>query len=110
MISAVLMADSSREHNFRPERLITCSTSKVTDPDSSDRRPIPHKASNYLLQVKELAKELDIGFLTVGFDPRWEVKDVPIMPKNRYRCVVLTHRPPSLMQVVRGQHKYWSPA
>lgn len=39
------------------------------------------------VQVKELAAELDVGFLTIGFDPKWEVKDVPIMPKNRYRSV-----------------------
>ena len=42
-----------------------------------------------LVQVKELAKELDVGFLTVGFDPKWEVKDVPIMPKNRYRSFAI---------------------
>ena len=34
-----------------------------------------------------MAKELNVGFLTVGFDPKWEVADVPIMPKNRYRRV-----------------------
>ena len=37
------------------------------------------------MQVKTMAKELDIAFLTAGFDPKWAVKDVPIMPKNRYR-------------------------
>ena len=43
---------------------------------------------SYLIQVKELAEELGVGFLTIGFDPKWEVKDVPIMPKNRYRSVL----------------------
>ena len=35
-----------------------------------------------------MAQELDIAFLTVGFDPKWAVKDVPIMPKNRYRSAL----------------------
>lgn len=39
----------------------------------------------FTLQIKTMAKELDIAFLTVGFDPKWAVADVPIMPKNRYR-------------------------
>lgn len=38
-----------------------------------------------VLQIKTMAKELDIAFLTVGFDPKWAVADVPIMPKNRYK-------------------------
>lgn len=37
------------------------------------------------VQIKTMANELDIAFLTTGFDPKWAVKDVPIMPKNRYR-------------------------
>lgn len=37
------------------------------------------------MQIKTMAQELDIAFLTVGFDPKWAVADVPIMPKNRYR-------------------------
>lgn len=41
----------------------------------------------HLQQVKEIAEELGVGFLTIGFDPKWEVKDVPIMPKNRYRVM-----------------------
>ena len=40
------------------------------------------------VQIKTMAQELGIAFLTAGFDPKWPVKDVPIMPKNRYRCAV----------------------
>lgn len=47
---------------------------------------------NFALQIKTMAKELDIAFLTVGFDPKWAVADVPIMPKNRYRYVALPTR------------------
>ena len=37
------------------------------------------------MQVKSIAKEAGVAFLTLGFDPKWQVADVPIMPKNRYR-------------------------
>ena len=33
-----------------------------------------------------MANELGVAFLTTGFDPKWAVKEVPIMPKDRYRC------------------------
>lgn len=36
------------------------------------------------LQVKTLAKEAGVQFLTVGFDPLSAKEDVPIMPKARY--------------------------
>lgn len=45
------------------------------------------EVNSHLYQVKTMAKELDIAFLTAGFDPKWAVKDVPIMPKNRYRIM-----------------------
>lgn len=40
-------------------------------------------------QVKTIAEELGLAFLGIGFDPKWRVEDVPIMPKNRYRCTAL---------------------
>ena len=41
-----------------------------------------------LAQAKTIAAELGVGFLAVGFDPKWRVEDVPIMPKGRYRWAV----------------------
>ncbi|XP_017698922.1 glutamate--cysteine ligase, chloroplastic-like isoform X2 [Phoenix dactylifera] len=35
-------------------------------------------------EVKAVAEELGIGFLGIGFQPKWELKDIPIMPKGRY--------------------------
>ena len=40
-------------------------------------------------QVKTIAEELGLAFLGIGFDPKWQVEDVPIMPKNRYRRAAL---------------------
>ena len=36
-------------------------------------------------QVKTIAQEIGVAFLGIGFDPKWQVADVPVMPKNRYR-------------------------
>ena len=38
-----------------------------------------------VVQVKSIAGELGVGFLTLGFDPKTHLEDVPIMPKGRYR-------------------------
>lgn len=32
-------------------------------------------------QVKAVAEEMGIGFLGIGFQPKWGLKDIPIMPK-----------------------------
>lgn len=45
------------------------------------------EVNSHLYQVKTMANELGIAFLTTGFDPKWSVKDVPIMPKNRYKIM-----------------------
>lgn len=38
----------------------------------------------HLRQVREVAGELDLGMLGMGFDPKWRREDVPWMPKRRY--------------------------
>ncbi|GAB4856852.1 glutamate--cysteine ligase [Ancistrocladus abbreviatus] len=32
-------------------------------------------------EVKAVAEEMGIGFLRIGFQPKWGIKDIPIMPK-----------------------------
>ncbi|MFQ5784762.1 MAG: glutamate--cysteine ligase [Alphaproteobacteria bacterium] len=39
---------------------------------------------SHLAQVKAIGKELGIGFLGVGFQPKWRRDDIPVMPKGRY--------------------------
>ncbi|MDP6688054.1 MAG: glutamate--cysteine ligase [Alphaproteobacteria bacterium] len=39
---------------------------------------------NHLAQVKEVAQAMDVGFLGLGFDPKWRREDIPVMPKGRY--------------------------
>ena len=41
--------------------------------------------SQPVAQVKTIAAEIGVGFLTLGFDPKTRLEDVPIMPKERYR-------------------------
>ena len=36
------------------------------------------------LQVKTICEEMGIGFMGLGFDPKWAISDIPVMPKGRY--------------------------
>ncbi|MCK5446429.1 MAG: glutamate--cysteine ligase [Rhodospirillaceae bacterium] len=38
----------------------------------------------HLQQVKAVAAEMGIGFLGLGYQPKWELGDLPWMPKGRY--------------------------
>ena len=39
---------------------------------------------NHLAQVKEVASEIGVGLIGVGFHPKWKREDIPWMPKGRY--------------------------
>jgi glutamate--cysteine ligase len=38
----------------------------------------------HLAQVREVAEELGVGFMGLGFQPKWALDDMPVMPKGRY--------------------------
>ena len=38
----------------------------------------------HLDEVRTVAEELDIGFFGIGFQPKWGIGDIPVMPKARY--------------------------
>jgi glutamate--cysteine ligase len=42
------------------------------------------EVSEHLGQVKEVAKELGIGFIGLGYQPKWPREKAPWMPKSRY--------------------------
>jgi glutamate--cysteine ligase len=42
----------------------------------------------HLAQMGEIAAELGIGFLGIGFSPKWTLGEVPMMPKERYRIMM----------------------
>lgn len=42
---------------------------------------------DHLKQVKQIAARLGIGFLGMGFQPKWPRADVPWMPKGRYKIM-----------------------
>lgn len=46
--------------------------------------------NSHLYQVKTIGEELGIGFLGVGFDPKWQIEQIPIMPKDRYEQQYIT--------------------
>jgi glutamate--cysteine ligase len=39
---------------------------------------------HHLLEVTEIGSELGIGFLGIGFSPKWTLAETPVMPKARY--------------------------
>ncbi len=41
----------------------------------------------HLAQVREVGEELGIGFLGMGFSPKWTLDETPIMPKGRYKIM-----------------------
>ena len=45
------------------------------------------EVNSHLYQVQTTSEELGIGFLGMGFDPKWAREDIPIMPKGRYQIM-----------------------
>ncbi|TVU22648.1 hypothetical protein EJB05_32362 [Eragrostis curvula] len=39
---------------------------------------------SHLYQVKAVGEKMGIGFLGLGFQPKWDLNDIPMMPKARY--------------------------
>jgi glutamate--cysteine ligase len=49
-----------------------------------DVHDICNETGQHLMEVKQVADQLNLGFLGTGFDPMWTREDVPVMPKGRY--------------------------
>lgn len=43
--------------------------------------------NSHIYQVKAIAEKMGIGFLGIGFQPKWRLKDMPIMPKRRFDII-----------------------
>ncbi|TXG50511.1 hypothetical protein EZV62_023035 [Acer yangbiense] len=43
--------------------------------------------NSHLHQVKAISDEMGIGFLGIGFHPKWGINEIPVMPKGRYEIV-----------------------
>ena len=41
----------------------------------------------HLEQVRTVAEELEVGFFGIGFQPKWGLDEIPVMPKGRYRIM-----------------------
>ena len=41
----------------------------------------------HLMEVLDVGEDLQIGFLGVGFSPKWRLNEVPHMPKQRYEVM-----------------------
>ncbi|MEM7191790.1 MAG: glutamate--cysteine ligase, partial [Pseudomonadota bacterium] len=42
----------------------------------------------HLSQIGAVAQQLGIGFLGLGFSPKWTLDEIPVMPKDRYRIMM----------------------
>lgn len=49
-----------------------------------DIHDICNETGQHLMEVKQVADQLNLGFLGAGFDPLWRREEVPVMPKGRY--------------------------
>lgn len=45
------------------------------------------EASSHLREVREVAEPAGLGFLGMGFQPKWRRDEMPWMPKGRYRIM-----------------------
>ena len=45
------------------------------------------EVNTHLDQVRAVSKGLGIGFLGLGFSPKWTLEETPIMPKGRYQIM-----------------------
>ena len=45
------------------------------------------EVGGHLREVREVADELRLGFLGMGFQPKWRRDDMPWMPKGRYKIM-----------------------
>jgi len=45
------------------------------------------EVTGHIKQVKDVADELGVGFLGLGYQPKWSLDDVEWMPKGRYKIM-----------------------
>ncbi|MEK9754117.1 MAG: glutamate-cysteine ligase family protein, partial [Rhodospirillaceae bacterium] len=45
------------------------------------------EVTGHLQQVKAIAREMNIGFLGLGYHPKWPNAEMPWMPKGRYKIM-----------------------
>ncbi|KAB1223270.1 Glutamate--cysteine ligase, chloroplastic [Morella rubra] len=43
--------------------------------------------NSHLSQVKSVAEKMGVGFLGIGFQPKCEIEDIPIIPKARFGII-----------------------
>ena len=46
-----------------------------------------NEVHSHLDQVRQVGDTLGVGFLGIGFSPKWTLDDTPIMPKDRYKVM-----------------------
>jgi len=47
---------------------------------------------HHLKQTREIAGEIGVGVLGIGFGASWSLAETPMMPKGRYKSCAITCR------------------
>ena len=46
-----------------------------------------NEVKNHQFELNYISKSLDIDYMGIGFNPKWNLKNFPIMPKKRYQIM-----------------------
>ena len=49
---------------------------------------VEKEMQSFIREMKILTNELKIGFFSLGAAPTWSLKDMPVMPKDRYKSIM----------------------
>ena len=62
------------------------------------------EVGTHLKEVKQVADELQLGFLGMGFQPKWRRDEMPWMPKGRYQ-IMKSYMPKVGQLGLEGRHR-----
>ena len=88
-----LGADPGRREHHRAEEGGASITLEPGGQFELSGAPLEHlhqtcaETGSHLSQLRDVAGELGIAFLGLGFSPLWSLEDMPIMPKGRYKIM-----------------------
>ena len=52
---------------------------------------VEKEMKSFMKEMKILTNELNLGLLSMGATPIWSLKDMPLMPKDRYKKIMAPH-------------------
>ncbi|WP_256722835.1 glutamate-cysteine ligase family protein, partial [Xanthomonas oryzae] len=65
------------------------------------------EVGSHLNEVKQVADQLGLGFLGMGFQPKWSREAMPLMPKGRYKIMQAYMPNSTVLQIIVSLCHYW---